>query len=359
MSEAEAEDRTQGASKARLQQARDRGQVAHSPELTAAAALLAATVLLAAWGDDLTAALIAILRDPLTRPPSLTADPAEVVARLRHQAFAVAMPLGAIVLGAAFAALAAHQVQVGGLWAPPLIAPDLARLWSFGRGPGLAAKAMRGVWGLAKAALVVAVAIVSIRDDEPRRQRLGGLEARALAAALAGSLQRFTLTLATATLALGGLDFFLQHRRYAAMLRMTPEEHLEELRSMEGDPRLRAQRRRIARALRADSPEVLAGASLMLTGAAGLTLIVGGGPPPRRVSIRAIARGAAGMRLRQSAARARLPDVDAPALALRLAGRRAPALPLPPGDVAALAALWPGPVPGDPKSDLHGQSLTH
>src|SRR4051794_30519033 len=98
MSEAEGEDRTQDASKTRLQQAREQGHVPHSAELTAAAGLLAATVLLGVWGDDLASALIALLRDPLTGPPSLTASPEEVVARLRQMAFAVAIPLGSIVV---------------------------------------------------------------------------------------------------------------------------------------------------------------------------------------------------------------------------------------------------------------------
>ena len=69
MAGTEAEDRTQGPSKQRLQQAREHGQVAHSPELTAAVGLLAATLLLIWWGDDLAAALIGLLREPLTGPP--------------------------------------------------------------------------------------------------------------------------------------------------------------------------------------------------------------------------------------------------------------------------------------------------
>src|SRR5437016_2649185 len=135
MADVETEDRTEGASKPRLQQARERGQVAHSPELTAAAGLLAATVLLGVWGDDLAGVLIALVREPLSGPPIVAADPAGVVAWVRHLARAVAPPLGAIVVGAAVAALAAHQVQVRGLWVPCLLAPDPARLWAFGRGP--------------------------------------------------------------------------------------------------------------------------------------------------------------------------------------------------------------------------------
>src|SRR5436305_1121656 len=135
MSDVEAEDRTQGPTKQRLQQARERGQVAHSPEMTAAVGLLAATVLPGVRGAD-------------------------------------------------------------------------------------------------------------------------------LAAASGASLRRFTLSLAAATLALGLLDVLLQHRRFSAMLRMTPDEQREDQRAMEGDPALRARRRRVARTLRTDPGEVLIGASL-------------------------------------------------------------------------------------------------
>jgi flagellar biosynthetic protein FlhB len=346
--ETDAEDRTQGPSKQRLQNARALGQVAHSPELTAAVGLLAATCLLACFGDDLAAALVGLVREPLLQPPDaglVGADPAAAVAWLRHLALAVAWPLGAIVVGSATAALAAHQVQVGGLWAPGLLAPDPARLWVLGRGAdagaGLMARGIRGLWGLLKAVLVLSLAVALLRQGTPGRQELGGLEVRSLAAALAGALRHFLLTLAAATLALGLLDVFLQHRRVLARLRMTPEEHREDQRSVEGDPRLRAQRRRIARARRADPSELLAGATLVLTGHAGLTVVVGGGPPPRRASIRWMAQGPEGLRLRQAAGRARIPEVAAEALARRLAGRRAPALPLPPEDLAALAALWP------------------
>jgi flagellar biosynthetic protein FlhB len=345
MAGTEAEDRTQGPSKQRLQQAREHGQVAHSPELTAAAGLLAATLLLTWRGDDLAAVLVGLLRAPLTSAPSLSADPAAVAAHLRHLALAVARPLVVIVAGAALAAVAAHQVQVRGLWVPGLLAPDPSRLWTSGLGPGLAGRGARGAWGLVKALLVVVVAIVALSASAPSRQQLGRLESHALAMASAAALRQFTLTLATATLALGLVDFLIQHHRFMLRLRMTPEQHREDLRSIEGDPALRAQRRRIAQTWRIDPQEALSGAAFVLAGAAGLTLIISGGPPPRRLSIRSIAQGAAGLRLRNAASRARLPEVAAPALARRLASRRAPALPLTAEDLATLAAIWPPPIP--------------
>ncbi len=110
---------------------------------------------------------------------------------------------------------------------------------------------------------------------------------------------------------------------------------------MEGDPALRARRRRLAQAWRGASASDLAGASLVLTGPAGLTVILTGGPPPRRVSVRSMAKGLSGERLRRAADSSGVPVAEAPTVAQRLARRRAPALPLDADESTALAAVWP------------------
>jgi flagellar biosynthesis protein FlhB len=124
------------------------------------------------------------------------------------------------------------------------------------------------------------------------------------------------------------------------MLRTTPEEQREDRRVMEGDVTARAQRRRIARAWRGDSPDLLAGASLALHGPGGLTVILSGGPPPRRVMIRATARTAAGLRLRRSAEAARIPSVEDTELTRRLAQHHAAGHSIPAELIAELAAIW-------------------
>ena len=53
----------------------------------------------------------------------------------------------------------------------------------------------------------------------------------------------------------------------------------------------------------------------MLLGSRGLTVVVAGGPPPRRITVRSVARGAAGASLRRTAERAGLVSIDAPELA--------------------------------------------
>ena len=86
----------------------------------------------------------------------------------------------------------------------------------------------------------------------------------------------------------------LRYRRFEAMLRTTPQEQREDQRVVEGDPAARAQRQHAARSMRGDSPELLAGAALFSLARRGLTLVIAGGPPPRRVSIRTVAKGGCG-----------------------------------------------------------------
>ncbi|WP_406698737.1 EscU/YscU/HrcU family type III secretion system export apparatus switch protein [Singulisphaera sp. Ch08] len=335
------EDRTQEPSKLRRQQARERGQVAHSAELTGSVGLLAAVVMLGFRGNDITTSLVTLLREPLLGAPSITADPSEVVMRLRQLALGVIWPLIPVVGSFVLAAIGAHQAQVQGLWVPGLLAPDPTRLWTLGQGQGIVTRGGRGLWSLIKAIAIVAVAAWSIRRGWLDFQQFGAMDTPTLARSVGGTLWLLATWLATTTFVLGLIDFALQLRRYEDLLRTTSEEHREDQRSAEGDPALRSKRRRLVKAWRGDSPELLTGASLVLTGPSGLTLVLAGGPPPRSVSLRSAVQGASGLHLRMAAEAAKLPQIAAPDLARRLIGRRAPALPLPAEALAELASIWP------------------
>jgi flagellar biosynthetic protein FlhB len=139
----------------------------------------------------------------------------------------------------------------------------------------------------------------------------------------------------------GLVDYALRYRRFELMLRTTVQQQREDRRLVEGDVVSRANRRQLARTWRGDSPQLLAGATLVLSGANGLTLILAGGPPPRPITIRASTKGNQGMRLRRSAEALKIPQVDAPVLAQRLAKRPAAAKSLAAELIPELAAIWP------------------
>jgi flagellar biosynthetic protein FlhB len=340
------DERTQPPSKRRRQLARQQGQVAHSPELTAAGGWLAAVVLLGVLSDDLAVGLTRLVRESLSGHELPSADPSAVVAQVRGLVLKLAWPLGVISSGFALGALAMHQVQVRGLWAMRLLAPDPARLWTIGTGPGLEVQAKRLSWSTVKAILLVMAAGWMIREawhDLPLQR---GLEGPMLAWAAGLVVLRLAWVLTAVLLVLGLLDYALQYRRFEAMLRSTPQEHREDQRVMEGDAAARAQRRRVARSWRGDSAELLAGASLLLCGPGGLTLILAGGPPPAPVTVRSVVRGNAALRLRRSSEASQLFEVDAHDLARRLARRHAPGSAVSAELIAELAAIWPASAAG-------------
>ena len=340
MSDTEAEDRTQAPSKQRRMLAREQGQVAQSKELTAAFGLLGASVVLWVWGQDLAVALLTTLREPFLDLSPVRADPSQVVSHLRLMAFLLARPVVLALSGYALAAFVAHQVQVRGLWAPGLIAPDAGRLWKAGQGPGIASHATTGIWGLLKASLIAILAAWMVYSEWPRLVGFSAMEIPALARASGLAVCRLLLVLSIALFLLGLLDYTRAHLRFEAALRTTPDQQRQELRSMDGDPSLKARRRQIAKAWRLDSGEVLQGAALLVEGDSGLTIVIEGGPPPKPARARAILVGASGDRLRKAAERNDFPTVHAPEVARRIAGRRPPNLPFSPEIMADLAPIW-------------------
>ena len=239
------EDRTQPASKRRRQLAREQGQVAHSPELTAAAGWLSAVVALGVWGPDLMEVLVDLTRAPLVRSVAGSTDPAALAALVRGDVLRIAPPLGMILGGFLVGAFAAHQAQVRGLWAPALIAPDASRLGRVGQGGGLSARFERSLWSIVKVVILTAVAWWGIRSRWGALQGLSLLDfptaAQSAMAVLLGPMR----VLAVLMVVVGLVDYGLRFARFEMMLRTTPDEHREDQKAIEGDPRLRSSRRRL------------------------------------------------------------------------------------------------------------------
>jgi flagellar biosynthetic protein FlhB len=148
----------------------------------------------------------------------------------------------------------------------------------------------------------------------------------------------FLRTVAVTLLVLGVVDFWLHWQRYEAMLRMTPDQHREELRALDGDPALRVRRRRLMGLWRSQAPDMLVGAAVGFSAHGGLLVLVAGGPPPRSITVRHVARGAAAGVLRGQLKRAGIEIVDAPEIARALArGKGA----LCAEHAEQLASIWP------------------
>jgi flagellar biosynthesis protein FlhB len=298
----------------RLAEARGRGEVACSRELTGAVALGAGLLALTAGGASLFGALAGLVRsglrsalEPATSPSGALLDAAAAVARC------CALPM----LAAAAAGMAVGLLQTGGLFAPSAAAPRLDRLDPARGLAGLLSRerfASVGL-GLAKAALVLTVAWSWARGVAPA---LGSLPlAATLVPSLPALLGALALRLSLVLLALGAADLLLVRWRHLRRLRMTRQEVRREQRDDEGDPRHREARRRRHRALLEAGP--VARATCVLVNPTHVAVALrhrrGEDEPPRVV---AKGLGAQARRIRSAARRAGVPVVRDVALARAL-----------------------------------------
>lgn len=251
MAGSDSQQRTERATPKRLEEARRRGQVPRSVDLSAAAVVATTAGALLALGTTLGGELQGLMKAGLTigREQALDAQhllPA-LAASLSHTLLAV-LPLLALTL---CAALAAPLVLGGWNFSAQALSPDfgrlspaagLARMFS-ARGPIELSKA------LAKFALVACVAVLFLWQNSARLLALGEAP---VAAAVADALSlsgRALLMLACGLLVVAAVDVPLQLWQHARQLRMTREEVREELKQSEGSPEIKGRIRAVQQAM--------------------------------------------------------------------------------------------------------------
>lgn len=226
-------DKPLAPSRSRREAARRSGDVAFSPVLVSAAALLAGTLALTWLGPGAATRLVGLSRrawgnttmDGVHAAVGMTASPAQLIDEAWQWAAGLALPvLGAALLGA----VAAGWAQTRGLL-------SLGALVRPRRREG-------GAKWIALAA-AVAVALVLLREGPAwtALARTGGGTTLAAATRLIG---RMALRTGLVLLAAGLAEYALAWWRRERSLRMTHAEAAEEARADTGDPRWRAELRR-------------------------------------------------------------------------------------------------------------------
>jgi type III secretion protein U len=249
--------RSEPATPRRRREARQRGQVATSSDLTAAAAICSGLAALAATGDAAARTLAVGIRHGLASAAGDAVPPWAALLRcLDLVVRAAGPPCAAAALGAAIAG----GLQTGGLFSLAAARPRAERLGP-ARGLRRLASAHRAVdLGLAvmKAASIAWAGWELLRRAAPLVSTSPALTPRGLLPALAAFALHTTFALCVALALFGVLDLALARGRLQRELRMTRDEVLRERRDEEGDPRHRGERRRLHRAIATAGPVRLA-----------------------------------------------------------------------------------------------------
>jgi flagellar biosynthetic protein FlhB len=277
------------------------------------------------------------------------APPEAIGTMIRDRALACFTCLAIVGVAVTTGCLLAHQLQAGGLWAPSRLAPDIGRLWRPGRGGDaegrFTARLGEGIAqflaSAVRAAVLVGAAGVAFWANGGLAPLAGRPDMRTLLSVSAARIVAPLAALAAVALVIGLVDYGLKRLKFDRMLQTTPDEQRAEQKAIDGDPAVRSRRAQLARSWLRDPGEMLAGTAMVVTGKAGLTVLLAGSPPPGRVTVRTIARGIAASSLRHGAERAGVPLVPHAELADWFASSRAARRPLPPRLAAELMAHWP------------------
>lgn len=240
-------EKTEEPTPKRLEDARKRGDVPKSRELTAALGLLFAALGLSALGGDLLARAERVVRTSLT----LAAEPDRVTPGgfLAASLVEVTPPLAVWLFGLCFVGTVVAYLQVGPVLAFGKVAPKLERLDPVKGASGLFQKAqlVEVLRSLVLLVVIGWVVVSRIRAHAPELARLTAGDARA-ALGLGGTIALdVALRVSAAWLFVAVLDVFYQRAKHVHDLRMTKDEVKREHKESEGDPHTKGERQRLHR----------------------------------------------------------------------------------------------------------------
>src|SRR6185312_11613147 len=239
-------ERTEQPTPKRLEEARKKGQVPRSPELSAAAVLLMAGGVLQLLGHFMGGQLIAIMRAGLSLSREQSLDETLAVTGLSasmSHALLACLPLLGLT---AVAALAAPMALGGWNLSPGVLAPDFTRLnpaSGFGR-----MFSTRSAVDLGKAfAKFLVVAVIATLVIKHKSLELMGLGSEPIGSGLAhaATLTGNALLLLAAGLGLiAAIDVPWQLYQHTKNLKMTRDEVRQELRESDGSPEMKGRIRK-------------------------------------------------------------------------------------------------------------------
>jgi flagellar biosynthetic protein FlhB len=245
--ENEAASRTEEPTPRRLEQAREKGDVAKTQELPQVASLAAAAGVLAIAGGWICRNLTAELLPFIAHPDAITLEGGGGAVVARHALTAALPAVLMVMLAAGFAGAAGHLLQTGLMFSPDKLKPDLNKL-----SPLQGLKRIFGIDGLiqwakslVKVAITAALAWWMVKPHLPELERLATVDPAAMLPFLADVLKRLVFAVVGLLVVMSGADWFIQRQRFMARMRMSKEELKEEFKNTEGDPHVKARQKQI------------------------------------------------------------------------------------------------------------------
>jgi flagellar biosynthetic protein FlhB len=248
------DSKTEEPTSKRLQEARDKGQVAQSREVGNAAMLLAGTVAVLAIGADAAGKIFWTLRSFIERPHAFAMDPDAAILLMWSIAGEIGWALLPVFVLLLVAGLGASFVQHGFVVSAEPIKPKWSKL-----SPAAGLKRIfstRGmielVKSLIKVSVVAAAAVLAVVPWLGGVEQWVGLGVDDLLATTVGLALRMLAGVVSAMVLIAVLDYGYAWWDHYRRMRMTKQEVRDEGKQQEGDPHIKSKIRalRVERARR-------------------------------------------------------------------------------------------------------------
>ncbi len=245
------DNRTEKPTGKRRSEARSKGQVARSTEITSVAVLFAGMLMLNSRAPELLNQYATVTRQAFLQLAVRGERPEALLSMAMTLLVSSAMVIAPLVLAVAVAGMALNVVQVGPMFSAQVLKPDLAklnpiaglrRLWS----PRIFMELLKSG---AKLGVMGFIAYQVIREQY---WMLVGLQAASPTGALAtiGSIMlEIGEKCGVALLVMAVADYLYQKRSHESSLMMTKEEVKEEAKQQEGNPQVKGKIRTLQRQL--------------------------------------------------------------------------------------------------------------
>ncbi len=244
-------EKTEAPTPRRREEARKKGQVARSTEVTSTLVLFAGLAVIGSMGGGVAEQLLGIFRSAFLQVGRRDANAPELLGLAGSMVGQAFLACGPLFLAAAVVGAASNILQVGLVVSLRPLAPDFSRVSPI--------TGLRRLWStqsmveVMKALFKLAVTgFIAWRVIQEQSATLIGLQYTSAAGSLAavGSL---VLELAQkcglALFVLAAADYLYNRRMHEGSLKMSRDELKEEMRHSEGDPHLKGKLRQMARQL--------------------------------------------------------------------------------------------------------------
>ena len=242
-------DKTEAPTPRRRQEAREQGNIARSPDLTAAALIVGSMVLLSWYGATLVRALRDVTEELLGTKSLSSFETDDTLTRLLWSLVKVAGALAPLLIGAAALAIVVNIMQVGLSLHPQRLQPNVAALNPFkgiGRIFGKGKGPVQFGLTLAKLVAVSAAAWSAVRDRMAQIVAVQQLEFVQIFGLGAQMIHSIGIRIGIVLLVIALVEYVYQRWKIEQELKMTKQEVKDEMRRMEGDPQIKQRRRQIA-----------------------------------------------------------------------------------------------------------------